>query len=281
MTITVFALVLAAAVFHAGWNAVVKVNADKFAVISVIKVTQIALALPLLPVVGFLSSGAWSYLLASTAIHTGYYYFLRVSYNHGDLSYIYPVSRGTSPLLVAVGSVVLIGETLTTQATISLIVIAVGIMSLSLANKRNGIADGKALCFALGTGVCTAGYTLMDAIGARLASDALCYIVWLTVMNGLPTLLIALLQRRSLLIRRMKAVGRPGILGGFVATAAYGIVIWASTVAPIALVSAIRETSMVFAVLFGVSLLEEKLDYIKQLAIGLTLLGVVLMRVNV
>jgi drug/metabolite transporter (DMT)-like permease len=280
MTIAVFAMVLAAAVFHAGWNALVKINADKFAVISVIKVTQIALALALFPVVGFLSPGAWPYLLASTAIHTGYYYFLRLSYNYGDLSYVYPVSRGTSPLLVALGSVVLIGETLTTQATLSLTIIAVGIMSLSLTHKRNGMADAKALHFAFATGLCTAGYTLMDGIGARLASDALTYIVWLTFMNGLPSLLIALLQRRTLLLRQMRAVGRPGILGGFVATAAYGIVIWASTVAPIALVSAIRETSMVFAVLFGVSFLGERLDYIRQFAIALTLLGVVLMRVN-
>lgn len=280
MSFGVFTLVLGAAVCHAMWNALVKTSADKLAVVAVIKVTQIVFAVATVPLVGPLPRAAWPYLLASTAFHAGYYWFLIRSYRLGDLSYVYPIARGTSPLLVALGSMALIGEIISRPEAISVGIIALGIMSLSLTVKAKAIAEGKALMFAVGTGIFTAGYTLMDGIGARVSGTAETYIVWLMLLGGLPTLLLAIGERGRALGPQVIAAWKPGALAGAVATAAYVIVIWASTLAPIALVSAIRETSMVFAALFGALFLGERFSWGRQFALAAMLLGVVLLRVS-
>ncbi|CAH2402335.1 DMT family transporter [Mesorhizobium escarrei] len=275
----VFSLVLSAAIFHATWNALVKINGDKLAVVAVIKTTQIIFALAAVALVGVLPPAAWPYLLASTAIHTGYYWFLIRSYRFGELSYVYPIARGTSPLLVALGSMTLIGETISIPAAISVGLIALGIMSLSLTMKAKPITERHALKSAVGTGICTAGYTLMDGIGARSSDTAWTYIVWLMLVGGLPTLLLAIGERGRALGTQMITAWKTGAVAGAVATSAYVIVIWASTVAPIALVSAIRETSMVFAALFGALVLGEHFNRTRRVALAVTLVGVVLLRV--
>ena len=169
-------MVVAAALLHAAWNALVKVNADRLIMVAMMMVSQAVIAILVLPFVEFPTPASWPYIWASTALHTVYFIFLIMAYRYGDLSHVYPIARGSSPLIVAVVSVVIVGEFLSRQATASIVVIALGIMSLTLTRGASGFREPKAIFFALGTGVFIAGYTVVDGLGARLADSAHSYI---------------------------------------------------------------------------------------------------------
>ncbi|MCU9849336.1 DMT family transporter [Defluviimonas sp. WL0024] len=280
MTTSVFAMVLGAAFLHAAWNALVKVNVDRLVLIAIMVVSQIGAVLLFLPFVAFPPAAAWPHIWASTAIHTGYFMFLALSYRFGDLSHVYPIARGSAPLIVAAVSVAIIGETLSREAMLSVLVIALGIMSLTLTRGASGFREPKAILFALGTGVFIAGYTVVDGLGARVAGSAHSYIVWLNLFNGLPTLILALLLRRGRFLAQARKSWKPGVVAGIVSLLAYWIVIWAAMLAPLAMVSAVRETGMVFAVLFGVFFLNERLNLARLVSIITTLFGVMFLKIS-
>jgi drug/metabolite transporter (DMT)-like permease len=213
------------------------------------------------------------------AIHTAYFLFLTIAYRFGDLSQVYPLSRGVAPLIVAGLAVFVLGETLGPQALVALLLISLGIMSMVFSGK-GAIGQPKAVAAALATGCLIAGYTVADGAGARLSVDAHSYLLWLNVFNGIPIILIAVARRRRVLVPQLKLVWKAGALSAIVSLLAYWIVLWASTQAPLALVAAVREVSMVFAVLFGVVFLKEKLDLRKLLSIFVTLSGTVLLRAS-
>ncbi len=280
MTSEVFGMVLGAAILHAAWNTLVKVNIDRFVMVAVMIISQLVIALLALPFVEIPPAASWPYIWASTALHTAYFVFLIMSYRYGDLSHVYPISRGSAPLIVAFVSVVYVGEILSRQATLSIALIALGIMSLTLTRGASGFREPKAIFYALGTGVFIAGYTVVDGLGARLADSAHSYVVWLNIFNGIPTLVLALYLRRGRFFLQAQASWKPAVLAGVVSLLAYWIVIWAMTMAPLALVSAIRETSMVFALLFGVFFLKERLNLVRAASTALTLLGAVILKLS-
>lgn len=279
MSTGVFAMVLGAAVLHAAWNALVKVNADRLVMIALMMVSQVAVALLVVPFVAFPTPESWPYIWASTALNTAYCLFLIGAYRYGDLSHVYPISRGSAPLIVAVVSVAVVGETLSRQAGLSVIVIALGVMSLALTRSADGFREPKAMLFALGTGLFIAGYTVIDGLGARLAESAHSYTFWVHLFNGIPIALIALYLRRGRIIPSVRSAWKVGLLGGAISLLAYWIVVWAMTQAPLALVSAVRETSMVFAVLFGVLFLKERLDLARLASTAVTLIGAVMLKI--
>ncbi len=280
MTAEVFAMVLGAALLHAGWNALVKVNADRLIMVAIMMMSQAAVAVLALPFVEFPPAASWPHIWASTGLHTAYFVFLIMSYRYGDLSHVYPIARGSAPLIVAVVSVVIVGETLSQQVTLAIILIVLGIMSLTLTHGASGLREPKAILYALGTGVFIAGYTVVDGLGARLADSAHSYIVWLNIFNGIPTVILAFCLRRDQFFVQVRTHWRPGALAGVVSLLAYWIVIWAATLAPLAVVSAVRETSMVFAVLFGVFFLNERLNLVRLASIATTLLGAVILKTS-
>ena len=280
MTTGVFAMVLGAAVLHAAWNALVKVHADRLVMIAIMMMSQVGMAMLVIPFVAFPTPESWPYIGASTALNTAYCVFLISAYRYGDLSHAYPVSRGSAPLIVAVVSVAVVGETLTRQAGLSVVVIALGIMSLTLTRGAEGFRDPRTMLYALGTGVFIAGYTIVDGLGARLADNAHSYTFWVHLVNGIPITLLALYLRRGRVLVSVRQSWKVGVLGGLISLLAYWIVIWAMTQAPLALVSAVRETSMVFAVLFGVFILKERLDLVRLASIGTTLIGTVMLKMS-
>lgn len=280
MATDVFAMVLGAAFLHAAWNALVKVNVDRLVMVAIMIISQVVIVVLALPFVEIPPAASWPYIWASTALHTAYFLFLVKSYRYGDLSHVYPIARGSAPLIIAVVSVVIVGETLSRQATLSVVVIALGIMSLTLTRGACGFREPKAILYALGTGMFIAGYTIADGLGARLAESAHSYIVWLNIFNGIPTLIIVLCLRRDQFFVQVKASWKPGVLAGVVSLLAYWIVIWATTLAPLALVSAVRETSMVFAVLFGVFFLKERLNLVRLASIAISLFGAVMLKTS-
>ncbi|MBA4352222.1 MAG: hypothetical protein C0427_13375 [Rhodobacter sp.] len=277
MSLGVFLAVLFAAFLHASWNAWLKVSADPLVLLAVAKIATTVVAIAFAPFVTVPPPEAWPYLAASVVIHTAYFLFLTIAYRLGDLSQVYPLSRGVAPLIVAGLAVFVLGESLGQQEMLALLLISVGLMSLIFSGK-GAIGHPKAVIAALATGCFIAGYTVADGAGARLSADAHSYLLWLNVLNGIPIILIAIALRRREFAPQMKLVWKTGALSACVSLLAYWIVLWASTQAPLALVAAVREVSMVFAVLFGVVFLKEKLNLRKLMSVFVTLSGTVLLR---
>ena len=183
---------------------------------------------------------SWPYIALSISLHQGYVAFLLLAYRIGDLSHVYPLARGSAPLMVAVFAIMLIGETLTQQA-----LLAVGIMSLSLTRGAQNLRDPWAVFFALGTGLFIACYTLTDGVGARLAGSAHSYSAWMLGLEWLPIVAYVSVTRKVRSLSQIGRIWKPAVLMGLLSLAAYWAVIWAMTVAPIALVAArsVRQVS--------------------------------------
>ena len=218
------------------------------------------------------------YLFAGIALHFGYQYFLLNSYKIGDLTQVYPIARGSAPLIVALVSVMFLGVTLTSGETLAILLIAGGIISLALVRRADQQRNAKAAMLALITGGFIASYSLVDGLGAQLAGTSLGFFAWLAIGNGL----VMVLFLRVAAPGTLTAIAVKGrfffFAGGTASFVAFAIITWAFTQAPIALVTALRETSIIFALLFGVFFLKENLNLTKVLSTAATLCGAILLR---
>ncbi|TAJ72586.1 MAG: EamA family transporter [Phenylobacterium sp.] len=259
MDLAVFFAVLAAALMHASWNAVVRVGLDRFNSILLLSMTQSALALALLPFVPVPAAASWPWAAAAALLHTGYKLFLIRAYQHGDLSQIYPLARGAAPPIVAVGGVILLGEHLPPTGWAAVALIAGGV-ALMAARGGSGTTrlSGQALGYALATAGFVAGYTLVDGQGARLAGSATAFAMWMFVGDGLVMLAYAMVTRGPKAPLAVASSWRTGLPAGALSLGSYWIALWAFTRAPVALVAALRETSVLFAMLIGVLVLKER-----------------------
>jgi len=251
----VLGAVLFAALLHAGWNALVKSSSDKALDMAVIHLIGSVLALPLVMLVGWPRAEAWPFILASVLIHIGYYIATTRAYQHGDLGLTYPLMRGVAPLLVALSASFTLGETLSPLAWAGILGICCGVLLLGL--SRHALRAPKAVGFALANAVIIALYTVVDGLGVRASGHALQYVATLFLLDGWPFGLLMLARRG----RAMLDYGRqrwPVATGGALASlGSYGIALWAMSRAPVATVAALRETSVLFAVLLGSWLLKE------------------------
>jgi multidrug transporter EmrE-like cation transporter len=275
----IFALVLGAALLHASWNALVKTGGDPFVRLAVVNVVAGLCALPAVFVVPVPAIASWPCLFASIVIHHGYYLALAYGYRHGDLSHVYPIARGIAPPLVALVAWMFAGESPGALGLLAILVISGGILSLALADDGR-LSSFKPLGFALATGLTIAGYTLADGLGGRRAGDVFGYIAWLFVIDALPFTLLVGYRYRARLGAALERAWRPAAAGGVLAAAAYGLVIWAMTRAPMAQVSALRETSVIMAALIGTRLLREPFGTRRILAASLVAVGVLLLQLG-
>ncbi len=230
------------------------------------------------PFVAIPDPEVWPYIALSVLLHLGYAVFLILAYRFGDLSHVYPLARGSAPLLVALFSMPLMGEQLTHRALLAVFLMGIGIISLSFTRRAQGLRDPWAVFFALGTGLFIAGYTITDAVGARLSGSAHSYAAWMLGLEWIPIVAFVFYTRRTRAVAQVGKLWIRAIPMGLMSLVAYWAVIWAMTVAPAALVAALRETSIVFAVLFGVLFLNEKLNLARLAATFTTLAGVVLLK---
>ena len=263
LNLAVLSLVLLSAVFHACWNALVKADSDKLVMQTYVICVPGLVSLFLLPFLPIPDPASWPYLVASVVIHSIYYATLLYAYEHGDLSQVYPIARGTAPALVAVLAWLLAAEALSAPEILGLAILSGGIISLSrlarllsrLERPREG--EVKAIVFAVLTALTIGGYVTADGLGVRLAGAKFGYIAWLLFLESLPLLAFALWARRG---RLVAAFGPPlgkGTLGGLIAGAGYAIAIWAMSVAPLAHVVAVRETSVIIAAYIGTRVMGE------------------------
>ncbi|MEZ5851195.1 MAG: EamA family transporter [Hyphomicrobiaceae bacterium] len=279
MTIEVFLAVLAAAAMHAGWNAVVKGGGDPFVTVTHVSLFSGGTALLLLPTVSMPKPGVWLWLAASALIHTAYRFMLIGAYRSGDMTQVYPIMRGAAPLLTAIGTALLIGEVISLTGFAAVGFLSLGVFLMSLKGGRLGSFDRTAVGFALLSATCTCAYSLVDGIGARLNGSGPGFALWMFVLNMLTMQAIALAMRGPAVYATLPATWRLSAGGGLMSMLAYFIVIWGMTKAPIALVAALRETSVLFGALLATLILKEPVTGWRVLASLAVVLGVVLLRV--
>jgi len=276
MSAAVAGLVLLAALMHASWNALLRSSGRRMQALAVMCVADAAFAAIALAVlwhdVPMPSQDAWWCIAASTIIHVGYNLFLVRAYRMGDLGEAYPIARGSSPLLVALGAAVVAGERLSLATSIGIMLVSIGIVALAL---RGGRIAAASLPSALATGLCIAAYTAVDGMGVRLAGDTRAYVLWFFLCEGLsmPAILLAVRGPGAFACRPPDAV--KAIVGGVLAVLAYGVVLWAMSLGPMGPVSALRETSVVFAALLGRLFLNETLTLRRVAACCVIALGAV------
>ncbi|WP_277372494.1 EamA family transporter [Pseudomonas sp. AA-38] len=278
MDTPVFLAVIAAAALHAGWNALLKIGLDRFLSATLIQIGAGLVALCALPWVAVPQSSAWFWIGLSALLHIGYNVFLARAYQYGDLGQVYPIARGSSPLMVALLSLLLLHDDLSPWQLCGLLILVMGIWLMALRGGQHKAPQAAMLFCTLMTALFIAGYTLSDAMGARANGDALSYSLWLFAVNGVVMALVLAISRGPRAFLQLGPHWRGGLAGGAMSMTAYSIVIWAMTQAPVALVSALRETSVLFAVLLGVVLLKETLRPIRLLACAVIIVGVVVMK---
>jgi drug/metabolite transporter (DMT)-like permease len=271
--------VLVAALCHASWNAIIRMRGDKLISMTLLVAAAGAMALPGLFIVPILPAAAWPYVITSAIVHVGYNTFLALSYHHGELSKVYPLVRGSAPLTTLGVSLLFLEESVDASGIAGIVVVAVGIMALALDRGWRALVESpRGLFYAAATSLCITAYTLSDGLGARAAGNAHHYVVWLFVLDAIPMLAFVLAVRGRDFLKAAGENWLPGLVGGALSLAAYWIVIWAFTVAPIPIVAALRETSILFAVLIGMLFLGEKITAIRAASIIMVLCGLALMR---
>ncbi len=250
------ALVLTAAVLHASWNAMVKGAGDRAVVLAVVSGMHALLGLALVLTVPAPAPASWPSIFASTVIHYAYYALVFQSYKLGDLSQVYPISRGMAPAIVALSAVVFIGENLTPLGWIGLGAVSFGIGLLAWQRGATQ-ASGKAVLVAATLGLCIAAYSFADGVGVRASGSPFGYAGWLFVFEFPVPLFVALRRMRSRTHVDIKTIGL-GMIGGAFAVGAYGLALYAATMAPLGAVSAVRESSVIIAALIGLVLFRER-----------------------
>jgi drug/metabolite transporter (DMT)-like permease len=260
LTPDVFIAVLLAALMHAGWNALIKTRLDRFLSISLMSFGMGAISLACLPFVAVPQGWTWFWIILSAVLHTGYKLFLIRAYGAGDLAQVYPLARGTAPLLTTLGGILFVGEYVSPLIGISIVLMCAGILLMSL---RGGDAlsrlNSTAVVSALATSLFITAYTLTDGIGGRSAPSASSYTVWLFLIDGFWMGCFGLAVRGRAGLTAMLPEWKQGLLTGGLSLGAYWIVIWAMTKAPIGAVAALRETSILFAIAFSALFLREVL----------------------
>lgn len=274
MPLSIFLLVLAAAALHASWNAIVKRGPDKF--LGTVLVTGSAAllsaaALPFLPFLPFPAAHSWPWLAASVLLQVTYYGLVARCYQQVDMSLAYPLMRGSAPILVALAGT-LLGEPLPAAAWLGVVLVSTGILCMALD------ARGGQLRLPLLTAAMIATYTLVDAQGARQSGSALSYTLWLFLLSGIPLPLWALYTRGGAVLDYARQHWPLGLAGGVGTTASYAMALWAMTQAPVAMISALRESSILFALLISVFLLRERVPRTRWLAASLIVGGVLALR---
>ena len=225
---------------------------------------------------------AWPWLIASVITHVGYYIGLAAAYRSGDMGQVYPIARGTAPLMTAVGGALLVGENFSLAGWAGIVALTSGVFLLSLRGGGDlAHLNRRAVGFALFTAVTICCYSLVDGIGARTAGNAHSYALWLFVIDGA---FITADRARDARHRRHSGDGAPiwksGLVGGVLSLVAYWIVIWAMTVAPIAMVAALRETSVLFGAAIAVVFLKEPLRASRIVAAVMIVCGIALIRLQ-
>ena len=251
----IFLLIILSALCHAIWSAIIKSSKNPLSLMGITSVLEVAIFLPLTFTVPFPTLEVWYFLIATVIIHVFYRLNVIYSYRYGDLSYIYPISRGSSCLFVAIISILFLSSDISVAGFVGILIVCIGLFLISYSKNLSFNFRGFAL--AISTAILITAYTLVDGVGVRLSENGFSYIYWLFTLNGIPLLIIGLISKNGL--RKTETYNfSSGIAAGIFATSSYAIVVWSMQFIEIAYVSSIREISIVFAAIIGMVFLFEK-----------------------
>ncbi|MFI6124244.1 EamA family transporter [Streptomyces sp. NPDC051064] len=279
MTPLVAVAVLAAAIMHASWNAIAHAIRDQLVSFTLISGGGALIGLVLACFAPLPAAGAWPYLLVSAGLHVAYMLLLMRSFTLGDFGQMYPIARGTAPLVVTVLAAVFVGERPDGWATAGVAVASAGLVGLALWGIRG---SGKrphrpAILAALATGLAIAGYTTVDGVGVRASGTPIGYIAWLMILEGIAIPAYAFWRRRGELVPQLTPFAARGLLGAALSVAAYGLVLWAQTKAALAPIAALRESSIIVGAAIGTLFFKERFGAPRIAAAGLMVVGIGLM----
>ncbi len=251
----IFILILVSALCHAVWSAIIKSSKNPLSLMGITSVLEVTIFLPLTFTVPFPTLEVWYFLIATVIIHVFYRLNVIYSYRYGDLSYIYPISRGSSCLFVAIISILFLSSDISVAGFVGILIVCIGLFLISYSKDLSFNFRGFAL--AVSTAILITAYTLVDGVGVRLSENGFSYIYWLFTLNGIPLLIIGLISKNGL--RKTETYNfSSGIAAGIFATSSYAIVVWSMQFIEIAYVSSIREISIVFAAIIGMVYLFER-----------------------
>jgi drug/metabolite transporter (DMT)-like permease len=277
LPLTVVLAVLVAAVTHATWNAIAHGIKDQTLAFALIGVGGIIVAIPLILVAAMPRPACWPYLLGSIVIHVFYNLLLMRCYRLGEFGQVYPLARGTSPLVVTILAAVFVHEHLALPQIAGVLIVSAGLATLVLAGRRPGRA---AFLAAIGTGLTIAAYTTVDGVGVRLSASPVGYIGWLMLLESLCVPMFALLRRREVLLKQPLRILLSGLAAGALSVLAYGLVLWAQTRGALAPIAALRETSVIFGAIIGTLIFREPFGRSRVLATVLVVAGILILNIG-
>ena len=274
----VFSIVMCAALLNASWNTIVKSGPDKQLDVVMVAGGTGVLATVLLPFLPQPAAASWPYILVSTPIQVLYYWLVAAAYHRGDMSEAYPLMRGTAPLLVATLATPLIGEVLSVHRWIGVALISSGAFCMAVDAHFRSREARSAVTVALANAAVIALYTVVDGLGVRKSHSPLAYALWIFLLTAVPLVLWTLRQRRAEMLAYFRERFHLGFLGGAGSVGSYGLTLSAMTTAPVALVAALRETSIVFATIMAALILKERIRWSRYVAIALIATGAITVR---
>ncbi|GJM14277.1 MAG: membrane protein [Pseudohongiella sp.] len=279
MSPLVFSAVLFAALLHATWNAMIKVSGDRLVIMGVTTAMTSVLIAPILIFLPLPAIESWPYLVLSTCVHCLYMLVLVKAYGLGDFAQVYPLSRGSAPLLTAILGFILLSESMEISELSGMLLIVLGIFGLALETSAGVFQLSRAaLFYSLLTGLCITTYSLVDGVGVRLSGNSLSFTLWMFFLDGSLVPLIAYKRRpRAVLLGTVKEVWKAGFAVAILSTAGYAIIVWAFNQERIAPIAVLRETSVLFAMLISVFVIKEAFTALRVLIVCLILGGIILL----
>ena len=278
MPINLFLAIILAAFLHAVWNAMVKNEDNKYVAVTAIVLGHVPVSVLIILLTPIPSVESIPFIILSALLHIGYEWYLLSAYRFGDLTKVYPIARGTAPILITIVSLIFLGVALSNFEILGIFIISLGILSLSLQGAK-GIKNRSAVIYSLVTGFFIMGYSITDGYGARVSNSFLSYMGWSFILNATIFPIILKINNKSEIITKTFKEGKKiFFIGGTLSYIVYGIVIWGFTQAPIALITALRETSIIFALLIGILFLKEKFTLLKVIATLVIFFGVALLK---
>jgi drug/metabolite transporter (DMT)-like permease len=274
MSLLVFSVILFSAALHAVWNAIVKGGRDTLLTTILVAASGAAVGLVCLPFLPPIAPAAWPYLAISAVLEIAYYSLVAAAYRHADMSRAYPLMRGTPPLIVALVSSLALGMAVSLAGWLGVALVSIGLLSLTFGGTGG---NGRGMTFAMVNALIIASYTLVDGFGVRASGSPAAYTMWIFVLTGVPLAAWALFRRPDFLgyARQNWHLGLAGGLGTLVS---YGLVLWAMTMAPIPLVAALRETSILFGTLIAAFVLKERVTRTRLVAVLIIAAGAIVLK---
>ena len=284
MDIKVFLAVIFAAFLHALWNSMVKSHKDKHVAVAAIVLGHVPASIFIIFLVPMPAIESVPYIIASAVIHQGYQWFLLTAYRYGDYTRVYPIARGTGPVVVTIILLLFFGVKLSVYELIGIIIISIGILSISTQDRHSFFPwiarrNARAISFALLTGLFIGGYSIIDGYGARASFSPLSFMGWSFILNALIFPIFLRVMDQPGVVKKVFSEAKLLFwFGGTISYIVYAIVVWGFTQAPIPLVSALRETSVIIALLIGTIFLKERFTILKTLSILVIFAGVILLK---